>query len=241
MIYPESYLHELRILTYNIYSASGKVDLHRIAEVIQSQKPHLVALQEVDDRTHRSGGVNQIARLGGLTSMHSFFARAMDYDQGGYGEGVLSVFPFEKIVRYALPADADYEPRAVAEAHIRINSNLEIIFLATHLDHLDEDQQRLNQAHKINDLFSGETNRIMILAGDMNALPGSRPMLEFSKYWTNTMAEEAPPTWPADQPYLRLDYIFYKPVEALRVVESKVIEELAASDHRPVLTVFELA
>jgi endonuclease/exonuclease/phosphatase (EEP) superfamily protein YafD len=35
--------------------------------------------------------------------------------------------------------------------------------------------------------------------------------------------------------------VFYKPAEALRVVESKVNEELTASDHRPVLTVFELA
>jgi endonuclease/exonuclease/phosphatase family metal-dependent hydrolase len=241
MSYLQSPPPELRVLTYNIFGASGKVDLQRIAEVIQSQKPHLVALQEVDDRTRRSGAVNQITRLGGLTGMHSYFARAMDYDGGGYGDAVLSVYPFEKVIRHALPADADCEPRSVAEVHIHINPGHEIYFLATHLDHTDEDQQRINQAKKINQLFSGDLNRTMILAGDMNALPGSRPLQEFSKYWTNTMSDDASPTWPADQPYMRLDYIFYKPVEALRVIESTVIKELTASDHRPVLTVFALA
>ena len=59
----------LRVLTYNIHHAAGtdgKVDIERIARVIQSAKPDLVALQEVDQATKRSGGVDQLARLAEL-------------------------------------------------------------------------------------------------------------------------------------------------------------------------------
>ena len=56
---------ELRVLTYNIHhgrGTDGQIDLERIAEVILSTRPDLVALQEVDRRTGRSNNADQ-ARL----------------------------------------------------------------------------------------------------------------------------------------------------------------------------------
>ena len=50
----------LRILAYNIHHGAGNdevLDLERIAELIRSLDPDLVALQEVDNRTERTGGV----------------------------------------------------------------------------------------------------------------------------------------------------------------------------------------
>jgi hypothetical protein len=52
----------LRVLCYNIHHGRGtddKVDLPRQAEVIRALKPDLVALQEVDYKTRRTGGVDQ--------------------------------------------------------------------------------------------------------------------------------------------------------------------------------------
>jgi endonuclease/exonuclease/phosphatase family metal-dependent hydrolase len=52
----------LRVLSYNIHHAEGvdrKLDVERIAAVIQSVKPDLVALQEVDRNVKRTGGVDQ--------------------------------------------------------------------------------------------------------------------------------------------------------------------------------------
>src|SRR5215213_2148229 len=48
----------ITVLTYNIHHGAGgdgKVDIGRIAEVINRVKPDLVALQEVDRKTNRTG------------------------------------------------------------------------------------------------------------------------------------------------------------------------------------------
>ena len=52
----------LRVLSYNIHHGEGldgRIDLERIASVIRASEADLVALQEVDQSTERSGGVDQ--------------------------------------------------------------------------------------------------------------------------------------------------------------------------------------
>src|SRR4051812_48094511 len=59
----------LRFMTYNI--KHGELSsLESIASVIKAQSPDLVALQEVDVLTTRSGKVDQAALLGALTGMY---------------------------------------------------------------------------------------------------------------------------------------------------------------------------
>ena len=58
----------VRVLTYNIHhgeGVDGKIDLARIAAVIQRSSADVVALQEVDQATGRSNGIDQAAELGG--------------------------------------------------------------------------------------------------------------------------------------------------------------------------------
>ncbi|MDP6034738.1 MAG: endonuclease, partial [Verrucomicrobiota bacterium] len=66
----------LRVLCYNIHHAQGvdgKLDVPRIAKVILSVKPDLVALQEMDQKTKRTQKVDQVAELARLTKMKSVF------------------------------------------------------------------------------------------------------------------------------------------------------------------------
>ena len=59
----------LRVLTYNIHhgeGADGRVDLARLAGVVTSVHPDLVALQEVDEGTERASGVDELAELARL-------------------------------------------------------------------------------------------------------------------------------------------------------------------------------
>src|SRR5687768_6315860 len=82
----------VRVLTYNIHHGEGtdrRFDLERLAAVIKSVNPDLVGLQEVDEKTARSNGVDQAARLGELTGMHAIFGKAMDYQGGAYGLAIL--------------------------------------------------------------------------------------------------------------------------------------------------------
>ena len=113
----------LRLLTYNVHhgkGSDGKLDLDRVALVIKAANPDIVAVQEIDQRTRRSGDVDQAARLGELTSLHSVFGKAMDYQGGAYGLALLARWPVIASQTHSLPADEGIEPRAVLEAHVRI-------------------------------------------------------------------------------------------------------------------------
>src|SRR4029450_13576186 len=62
--------HTVRVLTYNIHhgeGTDGEFDLPRLARIIESSQPDLVALQEVDQGTERASGGNQLPEVGGLT------------------------------------------------------------------------------------------------------------------------------------------------------------------------------
>ena len=84
------------VLTYNIYhgeDANGGSTLDAVAKVINSLKPDLVALQEVDNKTTRAKGLDLTAELSQRTGMQGVFGKAMDFAGGGYGEAVLSRLP----------------------------------------------------------------------------------------------------------------------------------------------------
>jgi len=94
----------LRILTYNIRhgeNMQNKIDLKAISNVIQENNPDFVALQEVDDKTNRTGGVDQLAYLADSTKMFYFFSPHREFDGGLYGNGILSKWPI--VINYSLP------------------------------------------------------------------------------------------------------------------------------------------
>jgi len=90
----------LRVMTYNIHVGVGmdqKLDLERIADVINHERPDLVGLQEVDRGVRRTQGVDEIGELSKLTRMNYAFAHNLDYQGGEYGVAVLSRFPIKNI------------------------------------------------------------------------------------------------------------------------------------------------
>src|SRR5690606_7643924 len=87
--------YTVRVMSYNIHHAAppskpGVIDLDAIAAVIHAQQPDLVALQEVDVFTGRSGPFNQAEELGKRTGMSAHFFKAIDHDGGEYGLAILS-------------------------------------------------------------------------------------------------------------------------------------------------------
>jgi endonuclease/exonuclease/phosphatase family metal-dependent hydrolase len=226
-----------RVLTYNIHHCAGtddKIDIPRIANVIQSVHPDLVALQEVDVKTRRAGGVDQAAELARLTGLHPFFAKAMDYDGGEYGLLILSRQPLSQTAVHPLPNDSGREPRVLAEVHLRLG-DISIAFLCTHLDH-QSDLLRLKQVKQITDLAATLPEPLTLLAGDLNAKPTAKSIVSLLQHWTDATAPA--PTFPSDKPNQKIDYILHRPAAPLKVVETQVLDEPVASDHRPVLAVF---
>lgn len=232
----------VRVLSYNILhgaTINNDFDLERIASVIRMAQPDLVALQEVDFKTERAHKLDLATELGYRTGMAPLFARAMEYDGGEYGEAILSRYTYIKTVNNALPHAPNHEPRAALEVIVNIPSGDEIVFIGTHLDHTRDQSDRIAQTKRINDLFSAYTIPT-ILAGDLNSTPDSEPMRKLLQYWTDASAHDPQPTFPSSNPDRRIDYVLFLPADRWRVIETRVIDEKIASDHRPLLVVLEL-
>ncbi len=191
-------------------------------------------------RTTRSQGVDQATELGRLTGMHVAFGKAMDYADGQYGEAILSRWPLEEVQTHELPFTDGCEPRCVVAARVRgPGETPQFMFAGTHLEH-EKPMVRLCQAGKLSPKLADANSLPVVVAGDFNAEPGSPPLAVLRRHWTDATDGQWQPTYPAEQPRVTLDYVFYRPADSWRVIETRVVEEPVASDHRPLLVVLEL-
>ncbi len=227
----------LRVLTYNIHHGEGddqKLDLARIAAVITAARADIVALQEVDQKTTRTGGIDQAAEIARLTGLQFAYGKAMDYQGGAYGQALLSRWPLSDVTVHALPNPGKVEPRIAVSATIRPPGQPALRFVGTHLDATRDDTARWQQAARLIELFGADTTPT-ILVGDFNARPETRIIQSLLKPFTDASAASPAPTIPAKKPTGRIDFVFLRPATTWRVVSSTVIPEAVASDHRPVL------
>ncbi|WP_188316213.1 endonuclease/exonuclease/phosphatase family protein [Chitinophaga agrisoli] len=231
----------LKVLTYNIHhgqNMQGTLDLQGIANVILATNADLVALQEMDSATARSQGADQLKELASLTGMYTYFAKSMDYDGGAYGTGILSRLPIVHGERIALPGSNGQEPRVAGIATIRLPGDSLLQFVSTHLDAGNEPAERINQANALVQHFSA-AKTLVILAGDLNAAPVAKETSLLKQLFADA-TQSAGPTYPADTPTVKLDYILLYPKHRWNVIAPRVIQETVASDHRPVVCEIEV-
>jgi len=233
----------VKILSFNIYHGAttrGDYNLDAIVRVIIDADPDLVALQEVDFRTNRSGKIDLATELGIRTKMAPLFGRAMFYDGGEYGEAILSKYSFISTRNVPLPFTPGNEPRTALEAVVVLSSGDTIALIGTHFDHLNPETDRIAQAEKVNEVFaSGPCPAI--LAGDLNAQPGSNPINILEEVWSSSYDKNNPePTFPSDAPGKKIDYVMYFPAERWETLKTKVICDSIASDHCAYLVTLEL-
>ncbi len=232
----------LRVLAYNVHhgeGTDGRLDLERIASVIRATSPDLVMLQEVDRKTQRTGGVDQPAEYARLTGLQGWFGAAMPFQGGEYGQMLLSRWPLRDPGVVPLPGTAGREPRIAVTALVDVPQLGRIRCAGVHLDASRDDVDRFDQAGALLLQFGADGNPTL-LAGDFNSTPESRVMqriLAPTSGWADTAGESAAATIPAGLPKERIDYILASPRGIWRTVESRVIPEPVASDHRPLLAV----
>lgn len=237
----------IKILCYNIHHANppsqkDSIDINAIAAVIRQQRPQLVALQELDVFTARSGkSLHQARELAALTGMHYYFAKAIDYGGGEYGVGILSVYPIGAPQTFPLPtvAGTNGEPRVLATAEIVLPGNRKILFACTHLDAQRSDTNRLQQINAIAGRLKNSPLPV-IIAGDFNAEPASPVIDILDQHFRRTCMEQCGFTIPVNVPVKTIDFIAYAPASAFSVQSHYVVQEHYASDHLPVVSVLKL-
>lgn len=225
----------VKVMSYNIRNGIGidnANNIQRTANVINSIRPNIVAVQEVDSMTKRSGNRYVLGELAERTNMYPYFAPAIDYDGGKYGIGLLSQEKPLSVRRVALPGREEARTLFVADLPL-------YTFIGTHLSLTEEDRMAsLSIIKAITDTCS----KPVFVAGDLNDTPKSKFINALSKdYVALTPADKF--TFPADKPTETIDYIFApKNKAALMTTEwAKVVDDTVASDHRPVAVRLRLA
>ena len=236
---------ELKIMSYNIHHANPPskpelIDMEAIANTISKAQPDLVALQEVDVNTKRSGNLDQANWLAKRLKMNVFFAKAIDHDGGEYGVAILSRFPIEdkRIIRLPSKPETKGEPRILATVIVQLPNNQKIKFGCTHLDAQKEETNRLLQANEL--IAQGRSEKApFILAGDWNAKPGSKTVDSLDKAFTRT-CQDCAYTIPVINPRSTIDFISYSNQHPFQVISHEVIPERYASDHLPIVSILKL-
>jgi endonuclease/exonuclease/phosphatase family metal-dependent hydrolase len=233
----------LRVMSYNIHVGVGmdkKLDLQRIADLINREQPDLVGLQEVDRGVKRTEEKDEIAELAKLTRMDFSFAPNLDYQGGQYGVAILSRHLIQKADHQKYENKREAERRGMLRVEVEIDGR-KVNFVTTHLDYQFEDG-RLFETEQLLRLLGGVTGPL-IISGDFNDEPaGSAYKLmraTFEDAWLQSKAKGQGLTFPANQPVKRIDYIFTRTSDRIRVKKSWVVSSLA-SDHLPLMAEIEI-
>jgi endonuclease/exonuclease/phosphatase family metal-dependent hydrolase len=240
---PATAKRTLRVMTYNIHVGVGmdkKLDLQRIAGVINAARPDLVGLQEVDRGVSRTEGKDEIVELAALTRMEYAFAPNLDYQGGKYGVAILSRLPIKNTEHRMFENKRESERRGMLRVELEVERKT-LHFVTTHLDYQFEDG-RLFETEQMLKFLDGVKGPTIVVA-DLNDVPtGSAYKLMrtlFEDAWVTSGAKNEGFSFPADKPVKRIDHIFYRPSDRIRTRKSWVIETLA-SDHIPVLSELEI-
>lgn len=243
----------LRVVTYNIHAGAGPdnvFDLDRQVAALRALDADVIGLQEVDVHWGaRSEWRDLAGELARRLGMRVSFAPIYSLDpvaEGGprreYGVAVLSRYRIVSAENHEVTRLSTQDPNPVpapapgfGEVVLRVRG-LPVHVYVTHLDYRGDPSVRVAQV--------ADTRRIMaedreaerspvrqVLLGDFNAPPAAP---ELAPLWRElTDAEPGGPTYPAQDPVRRIDYVAVSK-DTVRVRHAAVAETLA-SDHRPVV------
>ncbi|GAA6258469.1 metallophosphoesterase [Bacteroides sp. f07] len=228
-IFPLQAQNTLKLMTYNIKNANGMddvCDFQRVANVINNASPDVVAIQEVDSMTNRSGQKYVLGEIAERTQMHAYFAPAIDYDGGKYGIGLLTRQVPVRLQTIPLPGREEARALILAEFE-------DYIYCCTHMSLTEEDRM---ESLKIVKSFTIPYKKPLFLAGDMNAEPESDFIKELQKDF-QILSNPKQHTYPAPEPKETIDYIatLKSNVNGFALISAQVLHEPMASDHRPIL------
>lgn len=241
----------LRAMAYNIQAGAGAdhvFDLERQARAIEAEHPDVLGLEEVDVHWGtRSDYVDEASWLARRLRMRVFFAPiyTLPPDRAGaperrFGVAVLSRFPIlragnHEITRLSTQVPDPVPAPAPGFPEVLINARgVHVWVYATHLDYRSDPAVRRAQVADMSAVMARRHGPKLLL-GDFNAEPDAA---ELASLWTRltdalTVAgRRTTPTWPADAPTERIDYVTFTP--GPRVTGAYVPDTLA-SDHRPVV------
>lgn len=251
----------MKIITYNVHlweGRDGRLDIERLAAIIESSKADIVSLNEVLNPviTHYTE-TRPVADLANLLRMDWAFGPSDRIVQrpgwwGPVGNAVLSRHPIVTDANHYLPKLPMTQSRNLLTAKIDYSADQSFVVYSTHLDHVFEGI-RLWQLRGVLNWLQAHADEPHVLLGDFNTHGpvGQRsyrftpPVVRLLRkngyvdaYMKVGQGDHATfrYLWP-----FRIDYIFVPAVMvpylvACRTLDGSLIDQ--ASDHRPLMAEF---
>lgn len=236
-VIPASTNAQVKVMSYNIHYCVGmdnKNSMKGIVDVIKKAEPDIVGLQEIRD----SLMAEEIARLAGMKVVFGPSLGKMD----GYGDAILSKYPFEWNGNYSIPSASSsrYQAMAVTIDFSAKSKRLgKIRLINTHFDWLStigSKNARLATVDVIEEAFFRNSTVPTILTGDLNSEPNSEVVDKLKKYgWINCSDDGIYKTYNSTNPTKQIDYILCRPMNKWKIANFSVMYGELSSDHLPVI------
>ncbi|MCI2229134.1 endonuclease/exonuclease/phosphatase family protein [Polaribacter sp. MSW13] len=242
-------------------------NLQTVLTETKKVNPDIIAFQEIDYNASRSYHVNQqnqIAKLGFKYTAQAvnwdkrylpfpYWPISMQFGKVVSGQSIISKYPLKEHQRIVLSRVADapfhrnafYLDRLAQVVKVIINKQ-EVVLINIHLEAFDT-ATRANQFQEVLNLFNKyKDNYPTILLGDFNSSARNKEaivqkMFAMSDVGSAAFNKENPAnTFNTENPFERIDYIFYTK-NSIQYVSGKVLNQFKqASDHLPILMEFKL-
>ena len=205
-------------------------NLRQIADLVQGYD--VVALQEVDGGSLRSGFVDQVEFLA-YRAQFPYWYTQLNRDLGPlaqHGNGLLSRVAPRVLEDHKLPGTIRGRGAIVSRFSYR---EIEVVLVLLHLSLGDRSRQQ--QLSYVRDLIAGEP--YVVVMGDMNShlseLLYDSPLADTGL----VPAEDIQPTYPSWRPSVALDHVLATPS---LIIQRYEVLECRLSDHRPIAVTLDL-
>lgn len=144
----------LKVMSYNARTTDANAGplFTDLKAYIKEYNPDLLLLRQVDSATTRALKINRPLEVATETGMNVFFAKAIDYQTGGYGNAVLSKFPI--LSSKSIKVTGGTEVRSLASITVKIDEFNNLTFLGTELDPLAVDRNESNRIAQVQQIMS---------------------------------------------------------------------------------------
>lgn len=227
----------VRVMVFCAKPASGyTMDSYlELANIINKYKPNLVLLRQTDSSTTRNNKIDVPALIAQKTGMHSSFAKNFDYRGGGYGNVILSSYPFIDSSYVVLPPDpsgGSNSSLALGTVQLNDKGGHQLLFAGTELA-TGAEAKRVYQVNNILPHIS-KTDEPVIFCGDFNENPGDQAFnLLMAGFTLGCTSNGCPLTGAIHNG--TYDYVLYSPSKDFILVRSTSIKETISKYYLPLL------
>jgi endonuclease/exonuclease/phosphatase family metal-dependent hydrolase len=255
LISPALQAQTLKVMEWNILSFEGinnvnAFNVQPFVEFIKQENPDVICFNEFETATSRMEVIEKLTEVGRLLGMYPFFGFSYVKNDGYYGNGILSKYPyFNTYSSLIVYPSGTADQRSVEYVDILVPTpekptGVVIRIACTHLDHQGTANNRRDQARDVKTKTMKDSAIPTLLLGDLNQAPTTTAVTTFTT--ANDYGGACDRVCDNTTTYgnsSKLDYFFSYPAGAWTKVSYSVIKNATLaqlSDHYPIVGVVTL-